>query len=755
MKRCGPLVLFLAVALGALGQDIPASKTTETAELYPEKIAEDLWGDKVGLGKALNSQTVTLVPFSTSNCGYCLVDGYYGEQNYILANEKQGGISYHQCLFNPQLDICAFQKHFGWESAVLTYPPSLHRFHDDGFPALLAFKGGKQVLKDFYNYALFDTLKQILWDSNTRLIPTGNLHMAERFIYENERMAAVMVFPRGADVDSASIRFGVKTNSFICRNIDELLPADLKKHLYFAGNFSFAELNDFFSGREIPFKLVKDEILLGDYAFSFDSTGIYACFPNPINREKFIIFDIAHGNKRMAQANFLDFMFYSGTNREEFKRLAYGHFDKSDPLKWKPEPKFLFSDSNLHQYCKTTCPLPLKPKPERDLDESLPVAFTPFKTVFGKGWTMGNNRCRFPAIITREGVGTWVTWEESGNILLSNMEQKKPRIHYIENDKTDSYNPCVAIAGRRVWVFWLNNRDGYYRVYGRYLENNSLSDEILISATGPADAVTLTGASSGNNITVAWSEWKANFRFLKMRSVNEGTMEDIREIKPVPSRYTSNYTNTWYPSLCLGSAGKVFGAWNQHYPGTFCICGGDIAGDPQPITHAAEKMEDWEIGGYPSICIDSSQWLHAVWESNGWEVYWNNKPQQIRYARFNDKLKRWSLGENVSGNTLMLNQTPVVVTDRYDNPAVIWSGRDTAENKTWKIYISLKMLGGWSDPICLSEEGVTARHPKAAYNSKRDELWVSWHAGEGDDMKTRVLKLRVRDIVKMVNSRIR
>jgi hypothetical protein len=81
------------------------------------------------------------------------------------------------CLFNPQLDIYTFQKHFRWKDPViLTFPPSLHRYHENGFPALLAFKNGRQVLKEFYNYARFDTLKTILWNDSIRMHPTGQLH---------------------------------------------------------------------------------------------------------------------------------------------------------------------------------------------------------------------------------------------------------------------------------------------------------------------------------------------------------------------------------------------------------------------------------------------------------------------------------------------------------------------------------------------------------------------------------------------------
>lgn len=89
MKKCGLLLVLFTVTLASFGQVNPSEKKSDNPELYPEKTAEDLWGNRIDLGKALNSQTVTIVPFSSSNCGYCLINGYYSEQNYILANEKQ------------------------------------------------------------------------------------------------------------------------------------------------------------------------------------------------------------------------------------------------------------------------------------------------------------------------------------------------------------------------------------------------------------------------------------------------------------------------------------------------------------------------------------------------------------------------------------------------------------------------------------------------------------------------------------------
>jgi hypothetical protein len=175
--------------------------------------AEDLWGNKIDIQKAISGKAPTvIVPFSTSNCGYCMIDGYFVEKNYIGNNDKFGGQSYHMSLFNPQLDIYSFQKHFKWAGTILTSPIGLHRYHEDGFPTLLAFKEGKQVLQEFYNYAKFDTLKSLLWDTNIRLIPTSEIHLANAFIYENGFNASVLAYPEGAEIPEEELKMATRLN---------------------------------------------------------------------------------------------------------------------------------------------------------------------------------------------------------------------------------------------------------------------------------------------------------------------------------------------------------------------------------------------------------------------------------------------------------------------------------------------------------------------------------------------------------------
>ena len=272
-------------------------------------LAENLWGETIDFTKTINNEKPTVVvPFSTSNCGYCLIDGFFSEKNYIENNQKFGGKSFHQCLFNPQLDIYTFQKHYNWTSEVLTYPPVLHKYHENGFPTVLAFKAGKQILKGFYDYSKIDTLKTLLWDGKNSLAPTGELHMAYAIIRENESWEAVHIFPTKKEIPQDEIDFGNKWKAYKCKNINNLTNSDLDKHLLLSGDFTFDELFSFFKGLNMPITLKNDCILLGNYSFNYAETGLHFTCPSPFNSEKYLIVDIDNGNRLKERVNYLDYI---------------------------------------------------------------------------------------------------------------------------------------------------------------------------------------------------------------------------------------------------------------------------------------------------------------------------------------------------------------------------------------------------------------------------------------------------------------
>jgi len=721
---------------------------TTGAQTVINGIAEDNWGNIIHLDDTIKKRTTLIIPFSTSNCGYCMIEGYFVEKNYIEANIKNGGSSFHQCLFNPQLDIYTFEKHFSSTSPVLTYPPELHKIHDDGFPAVLAFKNGIQVVKEYSQYDNYSDLMEIIWDKNQKLTPVGNLHMAERLFQENGKNDAVMVFPKGKEMNKQAIEKSIKYKSFICKNIDNLTIEDIQKHLMFTGNFNVKDLSDFFKQKDIPLHFTESKIEFGNYSFNFDSIGVYAWFKSPFNPEKYIILKFSNGQNQMKASNYLDFLFYSGKDSLSYKQLMYGQY-KDESGKNIFDSEKTFSDIVLEEYCKTQCKPPQKKYFANHSDNYSTISTNLTVTDFGKIWTTGNSNCRFPDIVCTKNNISYLVYEENGDIILTQIKNDSTSNIIIESNESDSYNPVIAFDGHKIWVFYLNNKDTYYRIYARFIENDNLSDEILISEKEPFDVITINVASKNEELSVIWCEWKANQRFLKMRKIIQGAMQESKSVTLAPSKYINSYSNAWYPSICYLPNGELWGAWNQHYPSYLGVIGGNIYETLQSITLSAEKMDDWEIGGYPCIFSNNDNKIFTVYESDAWDVYFNNKSQQIKFSIYNEELKNWSIASVVSNNEqTFLNQTPVGICDKNNNIIVAWSGRPKSEQSIWSIYLSINISGKWTKPIVVSKQLTNSRHPQIAYNVDSNSIWISWHAGTGKEMKTEAINISIDKLTK-------
>ncbi|MBI4648187.1 MAG: hypothetical protein HY738_16790 [Bacteroidia bacterium] len=706
--------------------------------------AEDNWGNKIDFESVIAQEKPTVVvPFSTSNCGYCLMDGFFTEKNYIETNKKFGGESYHQCLFNPQLDIYTFEKHFRWTSPTLTYPASLHDYHKDGFPALLAFRGGKQIISDFYNYAKFDSLKEILWNENVTLIPTGDLHITNAFINENEIFGAVFVVPGDHSISAGIIENGNKWRAYSCKHITALSQEDLQKHLSLTGKFTFTEMKQFFSGHSIPVQFENNRIYLGNYSYDYDSTGLYACFPSPFNKEKYLLISLYSDYAECPwQSNYIDYIIYTGKGVENAKRLLYGHFDKSTDYDWKFCEAIAFSDVEKSHHCIHKCRMPEKSKVEENQAYEINHEFSEDK---GKQiWTLGNSNCRFPEIVVDEKGNCIAAWEEEGNILLAEIKAgDEVNTLFIENNETDSYNPKVVNNGDRTWIFYLNNQDRYYRLYAKIFDGLRVSDEILISGTGPFDVITPDVVSDGKDeMTAGWCEWKANFRYLKYRTIDHGIPKEIQDVQTTLPVYTDDkYVNAWYPSLCYDNTSTVWGAWNQHYPAIFGVCAGRLDTIASPVTRQAAKMDDWENGGYADIFIDKTNHKFITWESFGWNIY-EGKSQKIKISGFDEESGKWKIGEVISDDRqTQYNQTPSGACTSQDIKYVVWSGRSKADEASWGIFLSVCNDNIWSEPELISPPDENARHPKIVAD-KQDHVWISWHVGIGNGMRVKVLRLK-------------
>jgi len=733
MKPLSTLLAGLALlsSATALVAQTPASYLAQ---------AEDLWGTRVQLDSAvLDSAPTVVVPFSTSLCGYCLLDGYFVQANYLDQNDSFGGHSFHWCLFNPQLDVVAFQKHYGWTHPILTYPPELFFYQRTGYPTVLAFRKGRQLVRELHNYALVDTLGQILWRGRAHLTPTGPIQMATRLLYDNGRLEAVRVLPTGAPIPERARDLMRRFHSLVPKNLDQLTEQDLQKHLFFYGDFSFEALENLFRGRTLPVRFENHRVVLGPYTFDYDSTGFRFICPNPFNPQRYLFVMVTHGAPFLDYYHHLDYEFFRVRGDTAF-RLVYGHFDRSSPRAWRFAPKRAFGPLTQVDTCGTRCPLP-PPPPARPVGPQLSQA-SPRRTAFGLLYQFGDRACHFPDLLIDPDGNLWLGWDEHGDVRLVRLAPKgNAAVWTVEGDSTDSYNTRLAWTKDGLWVFYLNNRSGFYWLYSRCYDGATWSDELLVSPYEPYDVVSpaVVGSPTSDSLTVVWSAWFANLRIPSFRTLVGGKPGSRQRVHLHDPIYTKGYVNGWAFSLCRDQAGGVVAAWNQHYPSLTGVFAGNLRDAPQPVTRSGHRLGDWEIGGYPCLFGRHGE-LYVVWEGNALPVV-GGQIQEIKIARYDPKRRAWTAGKGIpTGGQTRLNQTPVGAVDASGAIWVAYSGRPAGPGQQWGIYVTKREGKRWSPAQLVSPPGIPARAPRIAADST-EGVWLAWHEGTGEDVRISLLKL--------------
>ena len=685
--------------------------------------AEDLWGNKLKLATYAKGITI-IYPFSPANCGYCLVDGEFVKRNYFDNNKQSGGFNFLQCLFNPQLDIYTYVKHYRETLApVLTFPPMLHDYHQNGFPMLISFLDGKLIYRGYLNpyEEVFQSLSRRFWPKiDIQLTPTSPLHLATSFIRENKSPSHIEIHSK----------------EDLCRLTNE----DCKKNLFIEGK---TEEFDFklFKDKDIPVNISSENIKIGDQEFPKSDVGLVACFPNPFNRERYIILKLWGGNLRSRiYENWVDYTIYRDGVDSKPEILLHGFFDKNSK-NWR------FSQTSAYGICASkisckpgVCFVPPK-LPEKHKTNKHNISISSWGTTSnGKTITFGTSNCRFPSMTVDKNGICWVVWEEDGDIFLSSVNYPNSQITMaVEDNSTDSFNPIVVSNGSLLWIFYLNNKDGFYQLYGKFFEGNQLSNDILISERGPFDVITpAVACNRGGKIVLAWSEWKANERYLQYRSI---TNRNLGEVKDAAIKKSSiDYINAWYPSLIMDDNDQIWGAWNQHYPATLCVCAGNLTKEASSVTRLiGEDSRDNENGGYPSIIVDNRGRKWVFWESFGWDIR-DDIPQKILGSYYDEENGQWSLPYTISlAEQTALNQTPKAVIDEHGAIWVVWSGRKNDISKTWGIYMAYFSNNKWSFPKLISEESINSRAPSIC-TREDGKIWIAWHSGVGKDMQIKVLE---------------
>lgn len=778
MVRIVVSVLFLVVLSCAGGSDrSPWTSPEESRSPAFSKdakrlsgTAEDLWGGRVNL-ETLGKGPVLLHPFSTSNCGYCLIDGPFVLRNYLSRNERQGGRSFHQCLFNPQRDIHTFLKHERDSTPVLTFPPELHRYHKNGFPWMMAFRDGRLLRSGtLWPYEqTFDTLAGRLWpDDHSPLLLTSPLHMASRFVFENTDSLGVVVIPDGDAEARASWvdRLRSRKSAAALVVFEHELSGDLlTKNLCFAGpleRFRF----DALEGAAVAFD--STSLRIGPHRFAKRDVNLDVCFPNPHRPDRYVV--MQNGG-----SNAVDYTVCRRASAlKDSEVLLQGYFRKEEGNLWSYDESLAFGDRPA-AHRVALCPAPVAME-----TVSLEVAPSPGVS----GWThsaagrirsFGGTGARFPSLAADGDAGCWLAWEERGDVFAARVEADHPAVLPVETGPSDSFDPVVLAREGGPVVLYLNDEDGVYRL--RLREMNAVGSRstgrpgfgpvLVLSGSGPFDAVTPAAVCDrSGDLVLAWSEWRANQRFLMTRRIaspgaDQGAAGPI--VRAAVLENEDGYTNAWWPAVAADTHG-VWAAWNQHYPSTLGVCAGSLEAGGFSVTRLEEKSAEGgateERGGYPSVAVDRDGIRWVFWEGSGWDVL-AGKNQEIRFASFLPGLEERAAQGNLSeGLGTAFNQTPRAAVDAAGNLCVVWSGRERSGSAPWSVYLTRREADGWTLPERVSPAGENARAPAIAASGSdgahrgnraghgvtapgAGPIWIAWHAGTGEAMTVRVLRLEL------------
>ena len=713
--------------------------------------AEDLWGNQVTLSRF--AKGITLIhPFSPANCGWCLVDGEFVKENYFRNNEEAGGTNFLQCPFNPQLDIYTYQKHYReCSTPVLTFPLTLHRYHGDGFPFLIAFQDGALHYSDIMApyEEIFRQLSPQLWPGKRAgMLPTSDFKMAGKFVYENEAELAIEIY--SAEDKAGVMRVTKRLEDDAKRDgkasgrlkfESQLTEADYQMNLCVAGITEQFELK-FLKSDAVPIHFDAEDVVLGDHRFPKSEVGISACFPNPHNTERYVVLHLAGSKLKVWEdARCVDYMIYKNGADGRLEILLEGLFEK-DRDNWRFSSALAYGTATgKNPLCtKLFCPLPSKSSGKGEEKPQRPVRVSSWvNTPLGRMKTLGAGSCRFPSLTVDDDGICWAAWEEDGDIHMASLNHPERQIAVaVESDSSDSFNPVLAYDGSVLWVFYLNDRDRFYRLCARYLDGGRLSDEILLSERGPFDVITPGAASDRKGkLVITWTEWKANFRYLKFREMYNRNLGDI---KYVTVKEADGYVNAWCPSLVMDKSGQPWGAWNQHYPAILGVCAGNLVDEAGSVTSLSDDIDKSENGGYPSIVLDGSGKKWVFWETFAWDVLDSETPQRIHGSWYDEANARWSLPYKISSDEqAMLNQTPQAAADGSGAIWIAWSGRRNDIREPWGIRLARFDNGRSSTPQLVSGARINARAPAIAIG-KDDTIWLAWHSGIGSQMQIKVLE---------------
>jgi len=698
--------------------------------------AENLWGNPIWFNQ---SNLNIVIPESSSNCGYCLVDGEWIKANYGEMQEETNGGFYLQMLFNTQRDILSFAKHYDEnDQYIINYPYTLwKKYHKDGYPFLYALKNNKLIYSDISTpySAKYDSLGSVFWGiSKKPIILTSPSHMANTFLTENERNDALFVVEDSIQAKKARPIEG----SYSIKTLEGLTETDWHKNITFylsATPRVMASLMNL----KIPFQVVNHDWQIGKYHFNIDSTFVYACFPNPYQTEKYIMLQIVGTSfpqkidwQQIGSTNWIDFAFIQPDrdNSNEASFSLFGQFSKNGN-DWIYADSLAYGQS-LTSACVGSCPIPSVCTDTMREPEKL--KYTSFDGKNIQRYRI-DAESRFPRLAVANNI-VYQTFEHKGDVYMAiYKEGNKPVIVPVDVTSADSYDAVPILSDNHVWVFYLKKIFGFYRLIAKYQSNGLWSEEITISEKLPCDVILPAVTAHGSEITVCWTIWQANCRRMYQRKIINTELQQIKKSLIVES---NDYEDAWASIMQYDDKGNLWKSWNQHYPYPFCV----VASQNDELPEVVSTKDEYRLFGYPTLTLDSKGQPWVFFEDET-ALYSLDQDASILVTNYDKQNNKWSVPFNLIKDKNFICQSPVSCTDNNGRIWVLWSERSNSKN--WQLKCRFMQQGEWSNPITITTGKYSSRSPEIAVSG--NQLVITYHSNLKAMMKSEILFLDIDKLI--------
>jgi hypothetical protein len=174
----------------------------------------------------------------------------------------------------------------------------------------------------------------------------------------------------------------------------------------------------------------------------------------------------------------------------------------------------------------------------------------------------------------------------------------------------DLYRTAIAIDGSgRPWVFWSQNSNGNFDIFGLAVESGKPGRPIQVSKEAGSDINPVAVTDSTGKVWVAWQGWKNGKAGIFAASQKGSAFS-------APASVSKSAGNEWNPAIAADRNGHVTVAWDSYRNGNYDVYlrtstpagswGGETAVAATPRYEA-----------YPSIAYDGSGRLWVAYEEGG------------------------------------------------------------------------------------------------------------------------------------------